>query len=103
MPSLTDIAFLMPVVFLFARMQGVRAMLNDGTPAGTIRTGEWILAHHQSRTRTCSPSPSPANPGLPGNGYGLGRSLDPPALGPGRRGARKLLYYLHDLSRSYTV
>jgi hypothetical protein len=47
MPSLTDIAFLMPVVFLFTRMMGVRSLLGDGDTGWHIRTGEWILAHHQ--------------------------------------------------------
>ena len=47
MPSLTDIAFLMPVMFLFTRMQGVRSLLGDGDTGWHIRTGEWILAHGQ--------------------------------------------------------
>jgi hypothetical protein len=47
MPSLTDIAFLMPVVFLFTRMQGVRTLLGDGDTGWHVRTGQWILAHHQ--------------------------------------------------------
>ena len=47
MPSLTDIAFLMPVVFLFTRMMGVRSLLGDGDTGWHIRTGQWILAHHQ--------------------------------------------------------
>ena len=47
MPSLTDVAFLMPLVFLFTRMEGVRSMLGDGDTGWHIRTGEWILAHHR--------------------------------------------------------
>jgi len=47
MPSLTDIAFLMPVMFLFTRMAGVRSLLGDGDTGWHIRTGEWILAHRQ--------------------------------------------------------
>ncbi len=47
MPSFTDVAFVMPVVFLFTRMQGVRSLLGDGDTGWHIRTGEWILAHHQ--------------------------------------------------------
>jgi len=47
MPSLTDVAFLMPVVFLFTRMQGVRSLLGDGDTGWHIRTGEWILANHR--------------------------------------------------------
>ncbi len=47
LPSLTDIAFLMPLVFLFARLQGVRTLLGDGDTGWHVRTGQWILAHHQ--------------------------------------------------------
>jgi hypothetical protein len=46
MPSLTDVAFLLPVLFLFTRMDGVRTLLSDGDTGWHIRTGEWILAHH---------------------------------------------------------
>ena len=45
LPSMTDLAFLMPIVFLFARMQGVKTMLGDGDTGWHIRTGEWILAN----------------------------------------------------------
>ncbi len=44
-PSLTDLAFVMPIVFLFARMDGAKSMLGDGDTGWHIRTGEWILAH----------------------------------------------------------
>jgi len=47
MPSLTDVAFLLPIVFLFSRMEGMRTLLADGDTGWHIRTGEWILAHHQ--------------------------------------------------------
>jgi hypothetical protein len=47
LPSLTDIAFLMPVIFLFAKLGGARTLLGDGDTGWHIRTGEWILAHHQ--------------------------------------------------------
>ena len=50
MPSLTDIAFVMPVIFLFSRMKGVRALLGDGDTGWHIRIGEWILAHHRVPT-----------------------------------------------------
>ena len=46
LPSLTDIAFILPVVLLFARMDGVKTMLGDGDTGWHVRTGEWILAHH---------------------------------------------------------
>ena len=44
-PSLTDLAFLMPIVFLFARMDGAKTLLGDGDTGWHIRTGEWILAN----------------------------------------------------------
>ena len=46
LPSLTDFAFLMPIVFLFGRMDGVKTLLSDCDTGWHIRTGEWILAHH---------------------------------------------------------
>lgn len=51
LPSLTDIAFLMPIVFLFARMEGVKTMLGDGDTGWHIRTGEWILANGRVPTQ----------------------------------------------------
>jgi hypothetical protein len=45
LPSLTDFAFLMPIVFLFARMEGVKTLLSDCDTGWHIRTGEWILAN----------------------------------------------------------
>jgi hypothetical protein len=47
LPSLTDIAFLMPLFFLFVKLQGARTLLGDGDTGWHVRTGEWILAHHQ--------------------------------------------------------
>jgi hypothetical protein len=46
LPSLTDFAFLMPIVFLFARWEGVTTLLSDCYTGWHIRTGEWILANH---------------------------------------------------------
>lgn len=46
LPSLTDFAFLMPVLFLFARMNGAKTMLGDGDTGWHVRIGEWMLAHH---------------------------------------------------------
>ncbi len=46
MPSMTDVAFLLPIVMLFTRLEGVRTMLGDGDTGWHIRTGEWMLAHH---------------------------------------------------------
>ncbi len=47
LPSLTDIAFLMPVMFLFIKLDGARSLLSDGDTGWHVRTGEWILAHHR--------------------------------------------------------
>jgi hypothetical protein len=46
LPSLADIAFLMPAALLFGRMEGLRRLLLDCDTGWHIRTGEWILAHH---------------------------------------------------------
>lgn len=47
LPSLTDLAFLMPLIFLFLKMDGARTMLGDGDTGWHVRTGEWMLAHMQ--------------------------------------------------------
>ncbi|MCC6863175.1 MAG: hypothetical protein IT158_31655 [Bryobacterales bacterium] len=43
-PSLTDVAFLMPIVFLFFGQEGLKRML-EGDTGWHIRTGEWIIAN----------------------------------------------------------
>ena len=45
LPSMTDAAFLMPLVFLFCGMHGAKTLLGDGDTGWHLRTGEWILAH----------------------------------------------------------
>ena len=47
LPSFADFAFLMPIVFLFARMDGVKTLLSDCDTGWHIRTGEWILANRR--------------------------------------------------------
>jgi hypothetical protein len=47
MPSLADVAFLLPLIFVFGGMNGVSTMLGDGDTGWHVRTGQWILAHHQ--------------------------------------------------------
>jgi hypothetical protein len=47
LPSLTDVAFLLPVILLFAGLRGVRTLLGDGDTGWHVRIGEWILAHGQ--------------------------------------------------------
>ncbi|MFB3826743.1 MAG: hypothetical protein ACE15B_08230 [Bryobacteraceae bacterium] len=44
-PSLTDLVFVLPVLFLFGRMQGTENLLGDGDTGWHLRTGEWILSH----------------------------------------------------------
>ncbi len=45
LPSMTDLAFLMPILFLFTRLEGAKTMLGDGDTGWHIRTGQWILAN----------------------------------------------------------
>lgn len=45
-PSLTDVAFLLPLIVLFAKMSGTQLLFSDGDTGWHIRTGEWILAQH---------------------------------------------------------
>ena len=45
MPSLTDVAFLMPALFLFLRLDGMKYLLGDGDTGYHIRAGEWMLDH----------------------------------------------------------
>ncbi len=44
-PSLTDIAFVMPLAFIFAKQDGAKTLLSDGDTGWHIRTGDWILAN----------------------------------------------------------
>jgi hypothetical protein len=46
LPSLADFAFLMPIAFLFYRMEGIKTLLSDCDTGWHIRTGEWILKNH---------------------------------------------------------
>ena len=46
-PSLTDVAFLLPLIFLFGGLNGMRTLLGDGDTGWHLRIGEWILAHRQ--------------------------------------------------------
>jgi len=47
LPSFTDFAFLMPMVLLFGRMSGTKALLGDCDTGWHIRGGEWIVANRQ--------------------------------------------------------
>jgi hypothetical protein len=45
LPSMTDFAFLMPLIFIFGGMHGAKTLLGDGDTGWHVRTGEWILSH----------------------------------------------------------
>ncbi|HUE01556.1 MAG TPA: hypothetical protein VMR62_18430 [Bryobacteraceae bacterium] len=45
LPSMTDFAFLMPLIFIFEGMRGAKTLLGDGDTGWHVRTGEWILSH----------------------------------------------------------
>src|SRR5437763_2185373 len=47
LPSLTDLAVILTLVFLFTCMGGTHSMLGDGDTGWHIRTGQWILANHR--------------------------------------------------------
>ena len=47
LPSLTDLAFLLPIWILFVKSEGARMLLADGDTGLHIRTGDWILRHKQ--------------------------------------------------------
>src|SRR5690348_412307 len=47
LPSLTDVAFLLPIVFLFIRLEGARTLLGDGDTGWHVRAGEWMLQNHR--------------------------------------------------------
>jgi len=62
MPSLTDVAFLLPLILLFGGLQGVRNMLSDGDTGWHIRIGDWIFAHHQVPTQDMFSFTKPGQP-----------------------------------------
>ncbi|HEY3936816.1 MAG TPA: hypothetical protein VGL97_05275 [Bryobacteraceae bacterium] len=51
MPSLTDLAFLLPAFLLFLKMSGTKRLFSDGDTGWHIRTGQWILEHHAVPTQ----------------------------------------------------
>src|SRR5256885_5265788 len=62
LPSLTDFAFLMPMAFLFGRMDGVKTLLSDCDTGWHIRTGEWILANHRAPAHDIFSFSKPGDP-----------------------------------------
>src|SRR5215472_4261043 len=47
LPSLSDLAFLIPILVLFWCTTGVPWLLTDSDTGWHIRTGEWILKNHR--------------------------------------------------------
>ena len=45
LPSLTDLAFLLPIALVYGKLEGARTMLADAGTGWHVRSGEWILAH----------------------------------------------------------
>src|SRR5688500_11828896 len=61
-PSLTDLAFLMPILYLFAGLDGAKTMLSDGDTGWHIRTGDWILANGRVPTADMFSFTKPGEP-----------------------------------------
>ena len=47
LPSLTDLAFLLPVLILFVAAGGAQYLLRDSDTGWHIQTGKWILENHR--------------------------------------------------------
>ena len=47
LPSLSDVAFLLPAVFIFVKLGGLGVMLGDGDTGWHIRAGDWILENRR--------------------------------------------------------
>jgi hypothetical protein len=62
MPSLTDIAFLLPAGLLFSKMGGTKTLFADGDTGWHIRTGEWILQHGRVPTHDLFSFTKPGQP-----------------------------------------
>jgi hypothetical protein len=62
LPSFADFAFLMPVVFLFGRMAGLKTLFGDCDTGWHIRTGEWIVANHGIPARDIFSFSKPGDP-----------------------------------------
>src|ERR1039457_5306569 len=45
LPSLADFAFLMPLLYLFGRMDGAKTWLGDCDTGWQNGTGEWIISN----------------------------------------------------------
>ncbi len=45
LPSLADVAFLVPIICIYVRWDGAMSLLSDGDTGWHIRAGQWMLAH----------------------------------------------------------
>jgi hypothetical protein len=61
-PSLTDVAFVMPILLLFTKLGGVGFMLGDGDTGWHVRTGEWILRNGRVPDRDIFSFTKPGEP-----------------------------------------
>jgi len=62
MPSLIDLVFLLPALFLFGRLSGTKILFTDGDTGWHIRTGEWILSHRAIPTQDFFSFTRPGHP-----------------------------------------
>jgi hypothetical protein len=47
LPSLSSLAFLLPVVLLYWQLGSPSSLLTDPSTGVHVRTGDWVLAHHE--------------------------------------------------------
>jgi hypothetical protein len=62
LPSFADFAFLMPIAFLFGRMDGLRTLFGDCDTGWHIRTGEWVVANRWVPARDIFSFSKPGQP-----------------------------------------
>jgi hypothetical protein len=62
LPSFTDVAFVMPILLLFAKLGGLKYMLADGDTGWHLRTGEWILRNGRVPDRDIFSFTKPGEP-----------------------------------------
>ncbi len=62
LPSLTDVAFIMPILMIFLRLGGTKHLLGDGDTGWHIRTGDWILQNGRVPDRDIFSFTKPGEP-----------------------------------------
>src|ERR1017187_9394565 len=45
LPSLADVAFLVPIICIYVQWDGAKSLLADADTGWHIRAGQWMLAH----------------------------------------------------------